>query len=124
MRANTYAKSPTMARIVTLLKSGMLLTKHTASDRAHCDKRTAERMLSHLWLERMVHIASWEKVYNNTTARYRWGNGVDIPRPAPVSPAEKQKKYRSKPEVRERQSAAKRWRNSVGKEVRIGIWGL
>lgn len=120
MKRNTYERSRCLRDIVSKMQQeGHALTKHTAAELIHCDKRTAERVLSHLWLEKHIRIVSWDKIYNNTTPIYRWGQGADAPRPAPIPVAEKQRRHRAKPGVMERQNFNKRARRSVGKEVRL-----
>lgn len=125
MKRNTFERSRCLRDIVfKMQQEGLALTKHTASAMIHCDKRTAERILSHLWLEKMVRIVSWDRIYNNCTPIYRWGKGKDAPRPAAMDQNEKQRRHRSKPGVREKQNFDKRLKRSVGKEVRLGIFGI
>lgn len=125
MKRNTYERSRCLRDIVFKMQmEGHALTKHTASELIHCDKRTAERVLSHLWLEKMIRIVSWDRIYNNTTPIYRWGQGKDAPRPAPLPMIEKVRRYRAKPGVKEKINLDKRLRRTVGKEVRLGMFGI
>ncbi len=125
MKRNTFERSRCLRDIVFFMQMhGHALTKHTASELIHCDKRTAERILAHLWLEKMIRIVSWDRIYNNTTPIYRWGQGRDAKRPAAMEPAEKQRRHRAKPGVMERQNFAKRVKRTVGKEVRLGMFGV
>lgn len=125
MKRNTFERSRCLKDIVFAMQmQGHALTKHRAAELIHCDKRTAERILAHLWLEKLIHIVSWDKIYNNTTAIYRWGPGKDAPRPAPIPQAEKVRRYRAKPGVKEKINFDKRARRTVGKEVRLGMFGV
>lgn len=120
----TPERSRCLRSITTLMEAGTALSKHDAAKKIHCDVRTAERVLSHLWHEEMIRIVSWERVYNNPTPRYRWGSGEDAPRPLPMSPAEKSRKQREKPGVQERHNFNRRLKRSLGRKVRLGLWGL
>ncbi len=125
MARNTFERSRCLRdTIFAMQMEGRALSKHTAAELIHCDKRTAERVLAHLWLEKLIRIVSWDKIYNNTTPIYRWGQGKDAPRPPPMDPAEKTRKHRAKPGVMEKQNFAKRAKRMVGKEVRLGVFGI
>lgn len=120
----TPERSRCLRTITQLLESGNALSKHTAAKQAYCDKRTAERVLAHLWLMKMIRIVSWEQIYNNTTPRYRWGVGPDAPRPRAMTPAEKARKQRQKSGEKEKRNFKRRAARSVGKEVRLGMFGV
>jgi hypothetical protein len=125
MKRNTFERSRCLRDTVFAMQmEGRALSKHTAAPLIHCDKRTAERILAHLWLEKMIRIVSWDRSYNNTTPIYRWDSGPDAPRPEAIDPAEKTRNRRKDPAVREREAASKRWKKSVGKEVRLGMFGI
>lgn len=125
MKRNTFERSRCLRDIVfSMQMQGNALSKHRAAELIHCDKRTSERILAHLWLENMVRIVSWDKIYNNTTPIYHWGQGKDAPRPAAIDSAEKTRRHRTKPGVRERQNFDKRMKRTVGKEVRLGMFGI
>lgn len=124
-KRNTFAKSRVMRDIVTLMERDVVIVdKHTAANKVFCDKRTAERVLAHLWLEKLIHIKNWSRTYNNTTPMYKWGAGKDRPRPTPLTPAEKSREYRARPGVKERTAFMKRAKRSVGREIRLGVWGI
>ena len=125
MTRNTFERSRCLRDTVFAMRmQGHALSKHKAAELIHCDKRTAERVLTHLWLEKMIRIVSWDRIYNNTTPIYRWGSGPDAPRPQPMDAAEKQRQRRARPGVKEKQNFDRRARRTVGKEVRLGMFGI
>lgn len=116
--------SRVMPSIYRLLQSGWELDKNMAAAMAHCDAKTAQRILAHLWLRRECHISSWERCRGGPIPTYKAGDARDARRPPPKTAAEIKREERKCSLRREQEAAEKRWKRSVGKVVKVGIWGI
>ena len=116
--------SRVMPSIFRLLQSGWELDKNMAAAMAHCDVKTAQRVLAHLWLARECHISAWERNRGGPIPTYKLGDARDARRPAPRTSAEIHREARKSELRREQEAAEKRWKRSVGKVVRLGVWGV
>lgn len=110
--------------ITKLLEAGARLDKRDAAELAFCHPKTAQRILTHLWLEGYIHIASWRREHGAPLPAYLWGHGKDVKRPKAYTASERTARRRKDPKVREKEAAIKRADRSVGRNVRLGIWGL
>jgi hypothetical protein len=117
-------KSRVMPAIYRLLQAGFELDKNSAAAMAYCDPKTAQRVLAHLWLVKEIHISGWEREHGAPIPSYKFGAGRDAKRPDPLTYREKRARRRADPVAREQEAAVKRWQRSVGKVVRLGVFGV
>ena len=113
-----------MPAIYRLLQAGFEMDKNMAAAMAHCDPKTAQRILAHFWLLRETHIVAWEREHGSPIPTYKFGPGTDAKRPEPLTSVERRARRRKDPAVREQEAAVKRWQRSVGKVVRLGAFGI
>lgn len=84
-------------KAVELLKAGRALTKYDLAKAAPCNQRTAQRVLDKLHRGGIgVRIIWWQKVYHQRIAIYHMSVGDDYPRPAAMTHAEQQRRWRAK----------------------------
>lgn len=67
----------------------------------HCHVRSARAILHELYKEHKVFIQAWHKAeYNDIpTAAYRYGIGVDVKKPKPMTSTQRVQKMREKEDV-------------------------
>lgn len=86
-----------MQTLVSLLKAGHLLDKHSAAVALKCDLRTAQRHLTHLHAENHVFVMSWSRQKGGMLPLYAWGfDQKDAPRPKSISSVDRSRAYRQK----------------------------
>ena len=99
------------------LQKGEKLDKYTASDKYHCEQRTAQRILSYLHLEKFTRICGWVYAKNSHVRIPVYeiidedaGHTEDVPAPlaARKDNTTYQAQRREDPEVREGEYAVKR----------------
>jgi hypothetical protein len=67
----------------------------------HCHVRTSRMIVAKLHADGRVFIQEWKPIGNNGShvAAYRYGIGDDVPKPAPMTQAERGRKLREKEDV-------------------------
>lgn len=95
------------------LKSGRKLSKHDAAALVPCHQRTAQRVLTKLHKDGSVKIVGWVEQYYQKIPAYLWGKGEDKPKPAPLTPAEKNRRYLSNPEIKDIELKRRRARRII-----------
>lgn len=67
----------------------------------HCHVRTSRMIVAKLHADGKIFIQEWKKTGNNGShvAAYRYGIGDDVPKPAPMTQAERGRKLREKEDV-------------------------
>lgn len=94
-------KSRIEAKALELLHAGTAMCKYDLATLAHCDQRTAQRMLQRIHRAGVgVRISKWVSIYRQWIPIYKLGRGADIPKPKPLSMAEKMAKRRKDLEFR------------------------
>jgi hypothetical protein len=102
-----------------LLEKGRVLCKYDLSALAHCDQRTAQRVLKKIHASHCgVRISRWVPIYRHLIPMYFRGPGVDMPKPEPKTSAQRAAKRRKDPEVRWDELMAKRAKRLHEKYVR------
>ena len=120
----TKMESRCLPAIMRLLDQGWALDKHMAAGMVHCDQRTAQRLLAHIWLSGYSHIQGWTRENGAPIPVYLGGKGKDAPRPKAKTPAQIKREQRAQPAVRAKEAAVKRWNRQVSKVVKLGVFGL
>ena len=99
-------------KLLDAIHSGKQISKYDAAELVPCHHRTAQRVLARMHKERLIRICDWHPIYHQMTAVYCLKNsGRDISKPKPVTAVETTRRYRAKPEKREKiikQKRAKR----------------
>lgn len=104
---------------LTALATALTGTKYDFAESGHCCQRAAQRELALLHEQGKVWVSGWAKRYYQWIPIYSPGNRKDVPKPPPVTGAERMRRNRAKdPELVERERAARRakraWRPAVG----------
>ena len=60
-------------------------------------QRTAQKRLTAMHKRGEVWVSGWAKQLHQWVPIYSLGSGTDVPKPAPVSGAERSRRYRAKP---------------------------
>lgn len=120
------ARRPIFVRARELLQNATKpLSKYEVAELIHCDPKNAWRVLVKMHREEgVLRISRWERDNGAPLPFYSWGAGRDAIQPIPMTIAERRAKRRRDPRVREVEAAKKRAARSVGKDVRLGIWGI
>jgi len=105
-----------------LLNAGKVICKYDLAAIAHCDQRTAQRALKKIHASRCgVRISRWVPIYRNTIPMYFKGPGIDMPKPAAKTGAERARKRRRNPEVRWDEMMAKRAKRLHERSIREAV---
>lgn len=113
------------AALVNLLKSGEKVDKHIGAEKVYASTRVIRRYLTQLHKAGGIHISQWKhKNQGPPLAVYSYGPGKDAVYPTPPTPAERKRKQRKNPLYTEKYNFLKRAKRSLGRNVRIGVWGL
>lgn len=87
-------ETPTYKRVVAAITNATRSLKSIAEAACTCE-RNAAKIVKHLHETEQIHVARWERGHSGPFKPiYRWGKGTDAVRPAPLSSAEKCKRYR------------------------------
>lgn len=90
-------------KISAALKEGKRLSKHDAEALVPCHQRTAQRVLKELYEKGEIRIHHWEPIYKQVVPVFvRHDGKEDAVKPYPTLASERQRKYRQREEVRER----------------------
>lgn len=102
-------KSQVEIKALELLRAGKAMCKYDLAAWAHCDQRTAQRILQRIHKARVgVRIARWVSIYRHWIPVYRVGTGHDSAKPKPLLRAEVQRNRRKDMEVRWQEMMEKR----------------
>ena len=107
-------KSVRLPRIVDLLQRVGCTAPEVAA-KVYCTERSAQILINKLRQQGVVHIQEWRRSGNVLVAVYRYGIGTDAVKPAPMTPAERLKRWRSKETLddhafRMARERAKKWK--------------
>ena len=107
-------KSVRLPRIVDLLQRVGCTAPEVAA-KVYCTERSAQILINKLRQQGVVHIQEWRRSGNVLVAVYRHGIGTDAVKPAPMTPAERLKRWRSKESLddhafRMARERAKKWK--------------
>ena len=107
-------KSVRLPRIVDLLQRVGCTAPEVAA-KVYCTERSAQILINKLRHQGVVHIQEWRRSGNVLVAVYRHGIGTDAVKPAPMTPAERLKRWRSKETLddhafRMARERAKKWK--------------
>jgi hypothetical protein len=107
-------KSVRLPRIVSLLQH-IGCTAPEVAAKVYCTERSAQIIINKLRVHGDVHIQEWRRSGNVLVAVYRHGIGTDAIKPAPMTPAERLKRWRSKETLddhafRMARERAKKWK--------------
>ena len=107
-------KSVRLPRIVSLLQRVGCTAPEVAAN-VYCTERSAQIIINRLRVQGDVHIQEWRRSGNVLVAVYRHGIGTDAEKPAPMTPAERLKRWRSKETLddhafRMARERAKKWK--------------
>jgi hypothetical protein len=107
-------KSVRLPRIVDLLQRVGCTAPEVAA-KVYCTERSAQILINKLRKQGVVHIQEWRRSGNVLVAVYRYGIGTDAVKPAPMTPAERLKRWRSKETLddhafRMARERAKKWK--------------
>jgi hypothetical protein len=107
-------KSIRLPRIVDLLQRVGCTAPEVAA-KVYCTERSAQILINKLRKQGVVHIQEWRRSGNVLVAVYRYGIGTDAVKPAPMTPAERLKRWRSKESLddhafRMARERAKKWK--------------
>jgi hypothetical protein len=107
-------KSVRLPRIVDLLQRVGCTAPEVAA-KVYCTERSAQILINKLRKQGVVHIQEWRRSGNVLVAVYRYGIGSDAVKPAPMTPAERLKRWRSKETLddhafRMARERAKKWK--------------
>jgi hypothetical protein len=84
-----------------MLNAGKVICKYDLAAVAHCDQRTAQRVLKKIHSSSVgVRISRWATIYRQYIPLFFKGPGADFPKPSPKTSAERARKRRKDPEVR------------------------
>jgi len=113
-RASQQMKSVRLPRIVDLLQRVGCTAPEVAA-KVFCTERSAQILINKLRQQGVVHIQEWRRSGNVLVAVYRHGIGTDAVKPAPMTPAERLKRWRSKETLddhafRMARERAKKWK--------------
>jgi len=88
-------KSRVEPKAMELFEADLSFNKYYLSKIAHCDQRTAQRILTKLHQNKQIVIQSWCKVYKQFVPIYfiNKRNRVDKPKPKPMTRSEISKRY-------------------------------
>lgn len=76
-------------------------------------RQTVTKLIARLHQQNVVHIKRWTRTTGPYVANYKWGSGVDAPRPQPEDRSVIHKRYRTSEKGRKTcKICAKRWRKS------------
>lgn len=105
----TKSRSRVEAKALELMEAGQAMSKYDLSRLAHCDQRTAQRILARIHSsDRGVRISRWVSIYRAWIPVYKLGRQVDVPRPAPLTSSEIMARRRKSLEVRWEEMMKKR----------------
>ena len=107
-------KSVRLPRIVNLLQRVGCTAPEVAA-KVYCTERSAQILINKLRQQGVVHIQEWRRSGNVLVAVYRYGIGTDAVKPAPMTPAERLKRWRTKESLddhafRMARERAKKWK--------------
>ena len=90
-------------------------TAPEVAEKVFCTERSAQILINKLRQQGVVHIQEWRRSGNVLVAVYRHGIGTDAVKPAPMTPAERLKRWRSKESLddhafRMARERAKKWK--------------
>ena len=107
-------KSVRLPRIVNLLQR-VGCTAPEVATKVYCTERSAQILINKLRQQGVVHIQEWRRSGNVLVAVYRYGIGTDAVKPAPMTPAERLKRWRAKESLddhafRMARERAKKWK--------------
>lgn len=107
-------KSVRLPRIVNLIQRVGCTAPEVAA-KVYCTERSAQILINKLRQQGVVHIQEWRRSGNVLVAVYRYGIGTDAVKPAPMTPAERLKRWRSKETLddhafRMARERAKKWK--------------
>jgi hypothetical protein len=107
-------KSVRLPRIIDLLQRVGCTAPEVAA-KVYCTERSAQILINKLRKQGVVHIQEWRRSGNVLVAVYRYGIGSDAVKPAPMTPAERLKRWRSKETLddhafRMARERAKKWK--------------
>ena len=107
-------KSVRLPRIIDLLQLVGCTAPEVAA-KVYCSERSAQILINRLRQQGVVHIQEWRRSGNVLVAVYRYGIGTDAVKPAPMTPAERLKRWRSKETLddhafRMARERAKKWK--------------
>ena len=108
---------------LTKLAETLTGTKYDYAEKGCCCQRAAQRELALLHQQGKVWVSGWEKRYYQWIPVYSPGKRKDVPKPAPLTSAERMRAYRkADPELRVRQNEAKRNARTVKATVGKTMW--
>ena len=81
--------------ILARLEAGERLCKH---DVENCDQRSAQRALSKLHEQKLIHIVRWVSSYKQKIPVYALGIGRDAAKPRPISDRDRMRRMRKDPD--------------------------
>lgn len=103
-------------RARSLLSEGRAMTKYDLAELAHCDQRTAQRVLSKL---EGIYVERWVPVYQQMIPEYRLGYCKDAPKPKGMTPTQRSRKRRKDPEHRIQEAMQKRAKRFIERQNSI-----
>ena len=80
-----------------LMLAGQKMTKYDVAVEAHCDQRTAQRVLAALHAAGKIRITRWVSIYRQKIPLYVFGLGKNAKKPAPISGKSRLRRVRSDP---------------------------
>lgn len=96
-------------RALDLLRAGRVLTKYDLAALAHCDQRTAQRVLARIHAGTVgIRIAMWVSIYTQSIPAYAEGRVSDARKPRPQSSAQRARRRRRDVEVQIDEAMKKR----------------
>lgn len=101
-------KSQVEIKALKILQGGKSMCKYDLAAYAHCDQRTAQRILARIHKAGQARILKWASIYRHWIPVYAAGRGADCKRPPPITPAESAARRRRDLEVRWEQMMQKR----------------
>jgi hypothetical protein len=116
-------KSAVMPRIAKMIDTPEFEGhKRLVAHKAHCDQKTAGRILCSMWMEGLIYIKGWQREHGSPIPIYRKRtNGEkDAPKPAPLP------QHANRDPVKH--AAVQRMdrikKKALSGDVRLGVWGL
>ena len=94
------------------LERGAQLSKYDLMIQAHCDQRTAQRVLKRLHEETLVRVVKWVSAYRQKIPVYAYGSGKDKMKPKRDEKA-RMRRLRADPEYAMLESMKKRRKRAV-----------
>ena len=108
---------------LTKLAATLTGTKYDYAELGCCCQRAAQRELALLHQQGKVWVSGWAKRYYQWIPTYSPGNRKDVPKPAPITGAERMRRNRAKsPELRAKEREAKRNKRTVKATVGKTMW--